>query len=599
MIKHIKKYTLLIIITLGIISCNDALDMKPLDEYSDIWDEPDLVEAYINDLYLSMGHGHHEIMLSSLSDETHFTHGYGVPVITESRESPGDRGTFDSRDDLNHLKWEDIYSGIKKVNDFFDNIDEDEINDQEGGALESLKGQAYFLRAYLYHNLLRMYGGVPIITKPATLEEGIEGKLLFERNSFSETVDFIVEQTDSAAALLPAQNEVERGRANKGAALALKSRVLLYAASDLFHENPGGEDFTGYTKGQDRQQMWQDAKDAAQAVIDLGTFSLFQPNPASAEEAEQNYYELFITVGNSESIMERDFLTTRDDGGYNLGLNNLPNGYHNYGGNTPIQALVDDYQMQDGSDFSWDNPDKAGKPYENRDPRLNASILHDGSPWMERPSDLKKYDNDNRIQTIEKIKLPDGEVSGLDTRNSPNEDWNGSYTAYYLKKFIRDDVNHGTSTKQEGLWFFFRYTEVLLNYVEASIELGDEEDARRVLNEIRSRAYMPSYDSSVNGEELMDAYRNERRVEMAFEGVRFFDVRRWMIAPKVMDKDVQKIEITAEATDRAIRSTYSNFVYEVKNIGPGKRSWNDKMYFQPIPKEEMNRNDKLEQNPGY
>lgn len=597
MIRYMKNYTLLIIITLGLISCEDALDKEPLDEYSDIWGDPDLVEAYINDLYLSMGHGHREIMLSSLSDETHFTHGYGVPVITEAKVSPGDRGTFDSRDDLSHLRWEDIYSGIKKVNDVFDNLEGDEISNQE--TLELLKGQAYFLRGYLYHNLLRMYGGVPIITKPATLEEGTAGELSVERNSFEETVDFIVEQADSAATLLPTQNEVERGRANKGAALALKSRVLLYAASDLFHQNPGGEDLTGYTESQDRQQMWQDAKDAAEEVMDLGTYSLFEPNPDNVEEAEQNYYELFITVGNSESILERDFLTTRDDGGYNLGLHNLPNGYHNYGGNTPIQALVDDYQMLDGSDFSWDDPNKANQPYENRDPRLNASVLHDGSPWMERPSGIQKYDKDNRIQTISKIKLPDGDAAGVDTRDSPNEDWNGSYTGNYLKKFIRDDVNHGVSTQQEGFWFFFRYTEVLLNYVEASIELGDDEDARKVLNEIRTRAYMPNYDSSINGDELMKEYRNERRVEMAFEGVRFFDVRRWMIAPEVMDKDAQKIEITVDATDRADRSTYTNYEYKVKDIGPGKRSWDDKVYFQPIPKEEMNRNDKLEQNPGY
>src|SRR5699024_4242791 len=141
------------------------------------------------------------------------------------------RGTFDSRDDLSHLRWEDIYSGIKKVNDVFDNLEGDEISNEE--TLELLKGQAYFLRGYLYHNLLRMYGGVPIITKPATLEDGTAGELSVERNSFEEAVNFIVEQADSAATLLPTQNEVERGRANIGAALALKSRVLLYAASDL------------------------------------------------------------------------------------------------------------------------------------------------------------------------------------------------------------------------------------------------------------------------------------------------------------------------------------------------------------------------------
>jgi len=544
-----------------------------------------------------MGHGQHEILLASLSDETHFTHGYGVPVIVESKESPGDLGAFD-RGDLNYFVWGNVYAGIKQVNDFFEHIEDAEVEDQE--ALDDLKGEAYFLRAYLYHNLLRMYGGVPIITDVATLDEQDSDKLLVERNSFKETVNFIVNQADSAAHFLPLeQTGDDLGRASKGAALALKSRVLLYAASDLYHENPSGNDFTGYDGSEDRAQMWRDAKEAAQDVMDLEVYSLFRPNPAGPEEASQNYYELFITDHNSESIMERKFLDTRDDG-YNPGLMNLPNGYHNYGGNTPIQALIDDYQMLDGTDFSWDDPDKAKAPYENRDPRLDGTILHDGSPWQERPEDIKKYDKDNKIQTISKIKLPNGNVvPGVDTRNSPNEDWNGTYTGYYLKKYIREDVNHGTSTKQEGLWYYFRYTEVLLNYAEASIELGDYNDARDALNKIRKRAYMPTFDGSVTGEDLKKEYRNERRIEMALEGHRFFDVRRWMIAPDVMNENVKAIVITAEATDRADRSTYENYTYEVEEIGPGNRSWEDKMYFQPIPKDEMNRNKNLEQNPGY
>ncbi|HLR24333.1 MAG TPA: RagB/SusD family nutrient uptake outer membrane protein [Fodinibius sp.] len=595
--KFINSLILVILVVIGM-SC-DILNLNPSDQFSEknVWNDPDLIEAYINDIYLSMGHGQHEILLASLSDETHFTHGYGVPVIVESKESPGDLGAF-GRDDLNYFVWGNVYSGIKQVNDFFEHIKGTDIEDQE--ALDELKGQAYFLRAYLYHNLLRMYGGVPIITDVATLDEQDSDELLVQRNSFGETANFIVNQADSAAQFLPLeQTGNDLGRASKGAALALKSRVLLYAASDLYHQNPSGNDFTGYTGSQDRQQMWRDAKNAAQEVMDLGVYSLFRPNPAGPEEASQNYYELFTTDHNSESIMERKFLDTRDDG-YNPGLMNLPNGYHNYGGNTPIQALIDDYQMLDGSDFSWDDPDKAKAPYENRDPRLNGTILHDGSPWQERPKDIKKYDKNNKIQTISKIKLPNGNVvPGVDTRNSPNEDWNGTYTGYYLKKYLRDDVNHGTSTKQQGIWYYFRYTEVLLNYTEASIELKEYADARQALNKIRTRAGMPTYSSSVTGEELMEEYRNERRVEMAIEGQRFFDLRRWMIAQDVMNENVKRIVITAEATDRADRNTYQNYTYEVEEIGPGSRSWEDKMYFQPIPKDEMNRNKNLEQNPGY
>src|SRR5699024_5103071 len=158
----------------------------------------------------------------------------------------------------------------------------------------------------------------------------------------------------------------------------LKSRVLLYAASDLYHENPSGMAETGYTQSQDRQAMWQAAKDAAQAVMDLNAYQLFRANPDPTDSTALNYYQLFTTPDNEEAIMSRFFIKERDDG-YNPGLHNGPNGYHNWGGNTPTQNLVDAYHMADGSGFSWDNPQHAAHPYQNRDPRFYASILYDGA----------------------------------------------------------------------------------------------------------------------------------------------------------------------------------------------------------------------------
>ncbi|GAA5520698.1 RagB/SusD family nutrient uptake outer membrane protein [Aliifodinibius salicampi] len=592
--------TLLCVMLLVITACDvqEALDQEPLDQISEeaVWDDPALIEAYVNDIYLGMGHGLYEVMLSSAADETHFTHGYGIPDIVESNITPSNRGSFASRGDYNHWDWPDLYFRIQQVNTLLSEIEDSAIEDQ--AIIDSYVGQAHFLRAYFYHNLLRIYGGVPILTEPASLDDE---DLTPARNSFAETVDFIVQEAELAAERLPVtQSGDDLGRASGGAALALKSRVLLYAASDLFHQNPSGMAVTGYS-GADQQQMWQDAKDAAQAVMDLGAYNLFRPNPASAEEASQNYHELFLTEApsNPETIMERYFIETRDDG-HNPGLDNGPNGYHNWAGNTPLQNIVDDYEMADGSEFDWSNPEHAANPYENRDPRLEASILHDGSDWVQRPADAVQYDGDNIVQTFKQLELPDGSVvPGVDTRDGPIEDWNGSYTGYYLKKFIRDDMQHGTSGKQEGSWIFFRYTEVLLNYVEASIELGDYADARRELNKIRTRAGMPTYDATVTGDELMEEYRNEKRIEMAFEEQRYFDVRRWMIAPEEMNETAKNIIITADGEEQADRSTYSNYTYEVGTQVPGNRAWEDKMYFQPIPFEEMNRNDELVQNPNY
>jgi hypothetical protein len=143
-------------------------------------------------------------------------------------------------------------------------------------------------------------------------------------------------------------------------------------------------------------------------------------------------------------------------------------------------------------------------------------------------------------------------------------------------------------------WIFFRYAEVLLNYAEASIELDEVGDALTALNQVRHRAGMPDLAA---GPGLRDEYRNERRIEMALEEQRFFDVRRWMIAPQVLSKDASGINIFLEGASRADRSTWRNYRYETHSIQP--RAWTDKMYFMPISRDEMNRNPSLTQNPGY
>src|SRR5207248_1854027 len=378
-------------------------------------------------------------------------------------------------------------------------------------------------------------------------------------------------------ALLPlSYSGADVGRATKGAALALKARVLLYAASDLYNVNPSGQQENGYTTPQDRTALWRAAKDAAKAVMDLGTYNLFRPNPANAQEAAQNYGDLFLQKVSNEAIMSRYFLSTRDDG-YNPGLFNGPNGFHTWGGNTPIQNLVDDYRMADGSKFDWNNPAEAAAPYANRDPRFYASIAYDGAPWRPRPDDVKKLDPVGIIQTFRALKLPDSSVvAGLDTRDSPVENWNGAYSGYYVRKFIDPSVN-AQFTKEEVPWIFFRYAEVLLNYAEASIELNELGDAATVLNQIRVRAGMPPFSAALGQAALRDEYRNERRIEMAFEEQRFFDVRRWMVAPPALSKPAQGINIFLVGTSRTDRTTWTNYRYATDTVQT--RVWNDKMYF--------------------
>src|SRR5437667_11493957 len=258
-----------------------------------------------------MGDGLYEIMLASIRDEAHFIHNYATEPTVKSIITSSDRGALeDGR--FGHFNWANNYSRIRQTNIFLSKIDATSF---DAALKQRMKGEVYFLRAYFYHNLMRMYGGVPLITKVYGLNDDFQ----VARNSFKETVDFIVANADSAAALLPlSYTGADVGRATKGAALALKARVLLYAASDLYSVNPSANAFTGYTTPQDRTALWRAAKNAAQAVMALGIYSLYRPSPASPQAATQNYGDLFLQRMSEEVILSRFFLSTRDDG-YNPG----------------------------------------------------------------------------------------------------------------------------------------------------------------------------------------------------------------------------------------------------------------------------------------
>lgn len=585
--KNIIKYILTITLFLHASSCNtDFLNVEPQDRLTDaaVWSDPNLVEAFVNEMYRGLNHGIRELMAGSLADESHFIHNYGSAQVVQSNLTPSDIGAW-NRGDFSEFRWIELYQRIRQVNMFFENIDEVPFDDEAWR--DRLKGEAHFLRGYFYHNLVRLHGGVPIVKETF----GLSDDFLVSRNTLAESIQFVVDEADAAAALLPVTHESQDiGRATHGAALALKSRMLLYAASDLYNDASwaGGyahPELISYTTG-DRTTRWQAAKAAAKAVIDLNVYSL-----EDTDNPQEDYTNVFLTKNSNEAIFSRYFIKSRgwEDGAL-PGLANGPNGYHNWGGNTPIQELVDDYQLVDGSDFDWNNPAHAAAPYENRDPRFYASILYDQAPWRPRPADTKEMDPDGKI-IIRSVEGPAGVwTPGLDTRNGPIEDWNGGYSGYYLRKFIDPNIEHeyaAAGGNQEAPWHFFRLAEIYLNYAEACLGLGEEDEAKLYINMIRDRAGMPDITST--GQQLIDDYRNERRVELAFEQHRYFDVRRWMIAPEVLNRDASGI---------IIQDPISGPVeYEVSAVQD--RAWNDKMYWLPILQDEMNRNENLTQNPLY
>lgn len=609
--------TSLIAVFFLLTACNDDfLDTQPLDKISSsaTWSDGTLSEAFVFSVYSYLGYGgFEEQMQAVITDEAFFTHaGRNINTFNEGSESPSNiawtSGTY---------AWRNMYSAIRQANVAIANLPEATFEDQN--LKDMLMGEAHFLRAYYYHQLLRFYGGVPIIDSPYTLDD----ELSIARNTFAETVDFIVAELDKSASLLNGKDMAE-GRASRIAAMALKSRVLLYAASDLHESSKApsgyGTDLHAYSGGQ--QARWQAAQQAAKAVLDITSgYKTDLTEPVSYEEGKAN--AVAISMGgksavadagaSSELIFVRTLsskYTPEDNwplGGTHFGVNNGPNGYHNWSGNPPIQQMVDDYEMMDGSSFDWDNTTHKADPYANRDPRFYAHVLYDGAPWKPRPSDVVAIDPYDEIQTGYYDDGNGGLINGVDTRESPIENWNGSRTRYNLRKWIDPDpaIKENLTSHQVIPWPFIRYAEVVLNYVEASINLGQEDEARNWMNKTRFRVGMPAVTES--GPALLAKYINERRIELAFEEHRYHDARRWLIAPETLGRGIEKINVTATLKPgksphvpyRHDKAVY-DYTYEVQNeTSIENRTWKDKMYYRPISRDEINKNELLVQNPGY
>jgi hypothetical protein len=613
-------------------SCKkDFLDTKPLNQIpaEDTWKDGALAEAFVTESYNGLGWGgFNEQMLASLTDETMFTHaGRGINTINEGTLNPSNLGWIGSTNNSGNQNWAwpYMYRRIRSTNVALENLKTATFSDK--ALNQRLQGEAHFLRAYFYHQLVRYYGGVPIITKAYALNEDYS----VTRNTYEECINFILKECDSAITLLGTK-AMPKGRATKLAAMALQSRILLNAASDL-HDIPTAKtkstviaafakpELLGYVTGS-RTERWQKAKVAAKAVLDAGGggYKLNLTAPASVADAKNNYMSIAMAgkskapgvdaLAENEVLYARYFVANQQEGAQQQGLYNGPNGYHNWAGNTPIQLLVDDYEMLDGSGatstkFDWNNPVHKAAPYDNRDPRFYVSILYDGAPWKPRDKISGNVDPANQIQTGKYI-INGTTLAGLDTRQSSIENWNGSWSGYYMRKFIDPDPNIVDNTARQFIpWAFFRYTEAVFNYVEACIELGEDAEARSWLNKIRFRAGMPAITES--GAALKDRYRNEKRIEMVFEEQRYHDARRWMIAKETLGRKIRFISVigtlkpgaTPPSPYRFDRTKFDYTYTSVEDNSLENRQWLDKMYYLPISRDEMNKNKSMLQNPDY
>jgi hypothetical protein len=588
----------------------DFLNKQPLGDYSEtaVWSDPALAETFVNSMYRNaLGFPFSIERLSDYSDESHFTPDWDVTNFNKSLMTQdgllGWEVSWATPHTL-HFRWDPLYANVRRTNIFFTKI---------GGVkgdqpvIDNLKGQAYFLRAWTYAYLTNLYGGVPIITKVY----GLSDEFTAARNTYEECINFVVSQLDSAVMYLPATYAID-GHVTKGAALAFKARMLLYAASDLHNPAKNGVVTTGFSKpellgytGGDATARWTAAKNAAKAVIDLNKYSLYKPAPASTDSIAKNFVELFTSKGTSEDILLQFFTSKTDEDwdGYNPALYCGPNGYHNWGNNCPLGDLVDDYEMRDGTAFDWNNAANKANPYINRDQRLYATVLYEGVQWRVRPSDCLKIDPFSKIQVGHVYNTSGTMIApGIDTREGTIENWNGGKTGYYVRKYV-DPAPDPQFVKQDVPFKHIRYAEMLMNYAEACIELGQDAEARTYINMIRERAGQPDL-PALTGDALRQAYRHERRIEFAYEDQRFWDVRRWLIGAAAYHQThgVNVRYVTSEATTtyrKADGSTYGAPIFSKQDVGGDARAWDNKCYFFPIMRDEMNKNDKLIQNPGY
>ena len=603
-------------------SCEDVLDKQSVDSFTEqsVFEDLNLTEAYLGRCYDYIGSDNNQVLglrediLAAGTDEVLCIHRPSGYTNIKGTMSPDQLGHFGNWR-FNWITWS-LYQNIKNVNIFLANVDNvpaETSNDET--LLARMKGEAHFLRAFNYANLLRSYGGVVLVEEPFELGEDF---LTVERSTIDQTLAFVLADCDKAIAALPEKETMEQGRATKGAAAALKSRILSWSTGILMNGGyEASNPLVSFQSGS-RTQRLKDAKAAAKAVMDgnHGYYALAGTTddpPAEMTEGvvmeyADNFFNIFNQKGewNDGTIWGIQHLQSQG----NTTTQNRwwgPNGYHNWGNNGPNEPVVRKFEMANGTAFQFDEYDPGNEfvreataaeleaepernPYVGREPRFYATVLFDGAKWMDRPSDGQGIDPIGVAQTGYYIAAGDT-TAGLDTRQSIIESWNGTKNGYYLKKY-QDPATVGQHFNNENAWIEMRYAEVLLDYAEACIELGGEnlQPGLDALNMVRNRAGLPDR-VTTDQAQAREWYRKERQLEFLAEGDRWYMMRKWMIADEVIE-DVYHMKIYHYADGS------SKWFYDTEK-SVDDRQWNDNAYWLPLSRSEMNKAPQLTNNPGY
>lgn len=471
-------------------------------------------------------------------------------------------GTWSANNTIDD-KFAHYYNGIHDANFYLENLVGLTFDDWKYGdnyedwmkEYPNYENEVRLLRAYFYFELVKRYQNVPLITKTvsrveANLAEPVSADVIF---------DFIISECTEVAPLLPVSyanfgKEKETGRVTKGVALALKARAALYAASPLF--NPNND-----------KSKWITAAEAAYEII--GNQSVL------GYTLDKSFANLF----GSQNNKSKEVIWARATGdNNNFESANFPMGVKNGKTSTcPTENLASAFEMKDGKPFDWTNEKMKKNPYADRDPRFYLTVVHNGMNW---PADKP-------------IEIWEGGANGLPLTNA-------TITGYYLRKYVNNSISFepgAPTAKAHHNWVLFRYAEVLLNYAEAmvnaygNIEYTTENcgmTALKAVNLVRGRdgVKMPALSNTLSSNEFLKRLKNERRVELAFEGHRFWDLRRW----KELDESTNIYGVKVTKGDAGI-----NCERQLMET----RTMDDRLYFYPIANEELFKNDKLVQNPGW
>jgi len=586
------KIILLAILSFNYIACSDDfLNEPPLDRITenDVWKDKALMDAYLFKIYDNMPWDYLKDFWSAyngsyrdaLSDLAMSTYSW---TAANNTFRPGIWGTANNSWPLDYWGYDNIW----KINNSLENIEAlaDGVLTKEEQNYRL--GELYFLRAYSYFALAKRYGGVPIILEPQDPETTPEDEFWPARNTEQEVYDQVLADTQKAFDLLPNRWASEKGRAAKWTAKALESRAALYAGSIAKYGTVQSEGLVGIPNAL-ADGYYEVSLAASEKLIMEGGYTLFNQYPDPAD----NYARLFLDETEDETIYAKVWLPYEK--GHSYDLHSTPYSYRvDWGSSTsPTKQLLDSYEVlstgllpsEDGSEYDENNP------FENRDPRLKGTILTNNDLFQGAPVEIWYGTESNGV-----IDTDRGTGVGKDGIGiHPDATKTGSYVRKYLMDGSSPLYIKQYYSGQDCI--LFRLGEVYLNAAEAAIELNRESIARDYIEPVRARAGLEKNLrlDPYSGEELRDRIRNERKIELAFEDHRYWDVRRWRTAEEALSIQVLGVK-TLRHLDGVGNAT---FTYETFEAEAEKMNFYAPQYYLPIGQDRINNNPKLKENPGY